>query len=71
MKTNQPDIEDELRDEYDETVLRNGVRGKYAERYLKGTNVVLLEPDVAAAFPTEKSVNEALRSLLKAGRSTQ
>jgi hypothetical protein len=58
-------LEDELRPEYDETLLRKGVRGKYVERYRKGTNLVLLAPDVAAAFPTEEAVNEALRSLMK------
>lgn len=41
-----------------------GVRGKYADRYRKGTNVVLLDPDVAAAFPDSTSVNQALRALL-------
>jgi hypothetical protein len=63
-KTN-PDSEDELREEYEETLLRGGVRGKYAERYKAGTNLVLLAPDVAAAFPNERAVNEALRSLLR------
>jgi hypothetical protein len=63
-KTN-PDHEDELREEYQETLLRGGVRGKYAERYKAGTNLVLLAPDVAAAFPNEQAVNEALRSLLR------
>ena len=56
---------DELRPEYDETLLKNGIRGKYAEQYATGTNLVLLDPDVAAAFPTEEAVNEALRSILK------
>ena len=41
-----------------------GVRGKYAERYAAGTNIVLLEPDVAQAFPTARAVNQALRELL-------
>ena len=53
---------DELRPEYD---FRGGVRGKYAARYRKGTNVVLLDPDVAAAFGTAESVNRALRALLE------
>jgi hypothetical protein len=44
---NRPKDKDEMRDEYD---IRGGVRGKYYERYQKGTNVVLLEPDVAAVF---------------------
>ncbi len=59
------EINDELRPEYDETLLKNGVRGKYAEQYAAGTNLVLLDPDVAAAFPNDKAVNEALRYVLK------
>ena len=42
-----------------------GVRGKYAERYKAGTNLVLLDPDVAKAFPDEQSVNNALRLVLE------
>ncbi len=62
---NKTEINDELRPEYDETLLKNGVRGKYAEQYAAGTNLVLLESDVAAAFPTEEAVNEVLRYVLK------
>ena len=58
-------LDDELRPEYDETVLKDGVRGKYTHRYRQGTNLVLLEPDVAATFPTEQAVNDALRLLMK------
>ena len=58
------ELNDELRPEYDETLLKNGIRGKYAERYAAGTNIIKLDPDVAAAFPNEEAVNEALRSLL-------
>ena len=58
-------LNDELRPEYDETLLKNGIRGKYAEQYAAGTNIVRLAPDVAAAFPTEEAVNQALRSVLK------
>jgi len=54
---------DEMRSEYD---LRGGVRGKYYKEYMKGTNVVLLDPDVAAVFPDSESVNQALRVLIKA-----
>lgn len=57
--------EDELRPEYDLSKLKGRVRGKYAERYRAGTNLVLLEPDVATAFPDAKTVNEALRLLIK------
>ena len=55
---------DELRPEYRREDLGEGVRGKYFESYQKGTNLVLISPDVAKAFPTEKAVNEALRSLI-------
>ena len=48
---------DDLREEYDESLLKNGVRGKYAQQYAAGTNIVRLAPDVAAAFPTEEAVN--------------
>jgi hypothetical protein len=56
---------DELREEYDFTAeeLRGGVRGKYAERYAQGTNLVPLDPDVAAVFPDAAAVNQALRAL--------
>ena len=42
-----------------------GVRGKYAERYATGSNVAVLEPDVARAFPNSEAVNRALRSLME------
>lgn len=63
--TNKTELNDELRPEYDETLLKNGTRGKYAEQYAAGTNIVRLEPDIAAAFPNEEAVNEALRFVLK------
>ena len=49
---------DEMQSEYD---IRGGIRGKYYQRYRQGTNVVVLEADVAAVFPGSESVNEALR----------
>lgn len=55
------DKTDELRPLYDSTSLQSGVRGKYLERLQKGSNFVLLEPDVASLFPDAKSVNNALR----------
>lgn len=55
---------DELRPEYKREDLGEGVRGKYLEEYRKGTNLVLLSPDVARVFPTDEAVNEALRSLI-------
>ena len=57
---------DELRPEYDmKTLLKGGTRGKYAARYHAGTNLVLLEPEVARAFPNDKAVNEALKLVMK------
>lgn len=57
---------DELRPEYHlRELLRGGVRGKYAKRYRAGTNLVLLEPDVARAFPSERAINEALRLVIR------
>ena len=61
---------DELRPEYHREDLGPGVRGKHFESYRKGTNMVLLSPDVAKAFPTENAVNDALRSLIEIARKT-
>ena len=63
----EPDGErNDLRPEYDlRKLLRNGVQGKYARRYRQGTNLVLLTPDVARAFRTEESVNDALRLVIQ------
>jgi hypothetical protein len=61
----KPEMEDDLRPEYDGTLLRGGVRGKYARRYREGTNLVKLDPDVARAFPDAEAVNTALRKLLR------
>lgn len=57
-----------MRGEYN---FSRGVRGKYAKRFAQGTNLVLLEPDVAAEFRTAAAVNKALRALLKARSSPQ
>ena len=64
MKRVETEPEDEMRPEYDFSQLKGRVRGKYVERYREGTNLVLLDPDVAAAFPDAKAVNEALRLLM-------
>ena len=58
-KTSRKSVE--MRAEYDFSA---GVRGKYAKKYERGTNVVLLEPQLAEAFPDSKSVNDALRAVL-------
>jgi len=62
---NNHELEDEGHTEYDFSKMKGGVRGKYVERYKTGTNGVLLDPDVAQAFPTSDSVNEALRLLIQ------
>lgn len=58
VMNNDPD----MLEEYD---FSNGVRGKYAKRYAEGTNVVLIDPDVAEFFPDHDTVNDALRSLIR------
>jgi len=61
---------EEMRKEYRREDLGTGVRGKYYDEYRKGTNLVLLSPDVAKAFPTEEAVNKALRSLINIAQET-
>jgi hypothetical protein len=59
-------LNDDLRPEYDlSQLLKTGVQGKYAKRYCEGTNLILLAPDVAEAFPTPESVNDTLRLVLQ------
>jgi hypothetical protein len=53
--------EDEPRPEYD---FSGGIRGKYSKRFAEGSNVVVLEPDVAERFPNSEAVNQALRKLI-------
>jgi hypothetical protein len=71
MPTNNADVSDndDLRPEYDLSQLTGGVRGKYYERATAGTTLVLLDPDVAEAFPDGRTVNQALRALIKVARS--
>ena len=58
----QPRIVGGMRSEYD---FRGGVRNKYAKRFSEGTNMIVLEPDLAAEFPDSQSVSRALRAYLK------
>ena len=58
--SSRPD-QDDMREEYD---FSRGVRGKYADRFKAGSNVVVLDPDVAAEFSTPEEVNRALRALV-------
>ena len=65
MKKIDLDEDDDLLPEYDFSQMKGAVRGKYAERFRDGTNLVLLDPDVAEAFPDAKAVNDALRRVLE------
>ena len=70
MKPKTPDLSDDLRAEYDFDFSK-GERGRYYKRLLKeGSNNVLLEPDVAKAFPNSAAVNDALRAVIELVRSS-
>jgi hypothetical protein len=71
MKKTRLKTVDELRPEYDFASMHGGVRGKYVDRVRKGTNIVLIEPEVAAAFPTDLAVNEALKGMLSTTRAVR
>jgi hypothetical protein len=72
MQNETSNVDDDLRPEYDMAeLLKGGVRGKYVERYQRGTNLVLLEPDVAQAFPSAEAVNEALRLVIQLAKLQQ
>ena len=69
MKKNEED--DDLEPEYDlRALLKGSVRGKYAERFQQGTNLVLLDPEVAKAFPNHQAVNDALRLVIQLSQVT-
>ncbi|MBK5292520.1 MAG: hypothetical protein JJE04_12695 [Acidobacteriia bacterium] len=66
MKKRSDKTADELRPEYDlRELLKGGVRGKYANLYHAGTNLVLLDPEVRKAFSSERAVNDALRLVIE------
>jgi hypothetical protein len=67
-KTEKRKQRDELRSDYDLPKLGGGVRGKYTARYKAGTNLVLLSPDIAEHFPDDRSVNSALRGLIRVAK---
>ena len=70
MKKDSSRVEvDELRTEYDLSALKGGVRGKYYREAIKGTNLVLIDPDLAQVFPDGESVNRALRMLAETARA--
>jgi hypothetical protein len=61
----------EIRREYDFANMQGGVRGKYVRRFREQTNVVVLEPNIAEAFPNEEAVNQALRGVLDTARAVR
>ena len=72
MKKAKASTNNGLRSEYKRSDFPGGmVRGKYAARFAAGTNIVRLDPEIAAAFPTSAAVNEALGTVLKAARSAR
>ena len=70
MKKVKSEITDELRPEYKRSDFGEIVRGKYANKIKTETNVVLLEPDIAEAFPNDEAVNKALRYLLEVAKTS-
>lgn len=64
MKKDNQELKDDIRPAYDFASMKGGVRGKYVNKYRAGTNLVLLDPEVARAFPTDAAVNQALRAVL-------
>lgn len=63
MKKTKPD---DIRTEYHKEELGKGIRGKYLKSYKKSSNLVLLRPEIAAAFPTDEAVNKALSTIIEA-----
>jgi hypothetical protein len=70
-KPSEAKTPDELRPEYDLAQLKGGVRGKYHRRATAGTNLVLIEPDLASIFPDAEAVNRALRVLADASQTAR
>lgn len=70
MKKGKLDGMDELRPEYKRSDFGEIVRGKYADRIKEETNVVVLAPDIAKAFPNDEAVNNALRYLLEVAEAS-
>ena len=68
-KTSSSETPENLRKEYDLKLLRGGVRGKYHRRATAGTNLVLIDSDLAKTFPNSDSVNRALRLLLETAQA--
>ena len=70
MKKRSRNATDDLRPGYQTSDFGTLVRGKYAQRVLEVTNVVVLDPKLAKAFPNDRAVNKALRGLLRGRKSS-
>jgi len=62
---------EDMRPEYDFGSMKGGVQGKYSKQYRAGTNLVLLDPKLAKAFPDDAAVNDALRAVLQITRAVR
>ena len=71
MKKTDRTINADVRREYDFNSMKGAVRGKYVKRLRQQSNIVVLEPDLAEAFPNELAVNQALRGVLSAARAVR
>jgi hypothetical protein len=71
MKKTSHGQNNSLRREYDFASMQGGIRGKYVKRLREGTNIVLLEPEVAEAFPNDQAVNQALSGILNTARAVR
>jgi hypothetical protein len=71
MKKTNRILAEDMRAEYDFASMKGAVRGRYTKRVREGTNIVLIEPEVALAFPTERAVNEALKGVLNTTRAVR
>ena len=69
MKRTEHDQKGDLRSEYDFAHMKGGIRGKYLKSLRGQSNIVVLEPDIAEAFPNEDAVNQALRGVLDTTRA--
>ena len=71
MKKTDRTLKADVRAEYDFNSMKGAVRGKYVKRLRQQSNIVVLEPDVAEAFPSDMAVNRALRGILSAARAVR
>jgi len=71
MKKTDHQTNDEMRPEYDFEAMKGGVRAKYLRRLRERSNVIVLQPEIAEAFPNEEAVNQALRGVLHTARAVR